>query len=186
MKQLIRLISITLCIVLSACGTETAEADPASGITAENPYMNEAIQEAWEGMMDHHGGPFGAVVVKDGEIVGRGHNRVYEMQDPTCHAEIMAIQDACRNLGTLDLSGCGLYTTCEPCAMCLYASRWANIETVYYGCTIEDKEEIGFGSEAFSKLQDGREAMKEYLIETDHDACLELFSLYQAADSKRD
>lgn len=77
--------------------------------------------------------PFGTVIVKDGEIVGRGHNRVVVNQDPTCHGEMEAIRDACRNLGTFDLSGCELYTTAEPCPMCLGATLWANIPVVYYG-----------------------------------------------------
>ena len=91
-----------------------------------------------------HGGPFGAVVVKDGKIVGRGHNEVIKNNDPTCHGEMQAIRDACRNLGTYDLSGCDLYTSAQPCPMCLSAIIWANIKTVYYGNTAEDTAAIGF------------------------------------------
>ena len=80
-------------------------------IKAENPYMNEAIKEALEGITQGHGGPFGAVVVKDDQIIGKGHNRVLGDHDPTCHGEVAAIRDACRNIGTHDLSGSVIYTT---------------------------------------------------------------------------
>ena len=85
-----------------------------------------------------------AVVVKDGVIVGRGHNEVLKHNDPTCHGEIQAIRDACRSLGTYDLSGCELYTSAEPCPMCLSAIIWANIKTVYYGNSAKDAAAIGF------------------------------------------
>ena len=81
--------------------------------------MAAAAEEAGGNLESGEGGPFGAVIVKDGKIVGRGHNRVLAAQDPTCHAEIEAIRDACRNLGTRDLSGCEIYTSCYPCPMCL-------------------------------------------------------------------
>lgn len=83
--------------------------------------MAAAAEEAGGNLESGEGGPFGAVIVKDGKIVGRGHNRVLAAQDPTCHAEIEAIRDACRNLGTRDLSGCEIYTSCYPCPMCLGA-----------------------------------------------------------------
>ena len=110
--------------------------NPISDIEA----MKEAVSEAYEGIKHGDGGPFGTVIVKDGKIVGRGHNRVIKNQDPTCHGEIEAIHDACKNLGTFDLSGCKLYTTSEPCPMCLGAILWANIDTVFQGCNISDAE----------------------------------------------
>ena len=93
------------------------------------------------------GGPFGAVIYKDGRIVGKGVNRVTSSNDPTAHAEIVAIRDACRNLGTYDLTGCELYATGYPCPMCLSAIIWANIKKVYYSCDYEDAARIGFRDE---------------------------------------
>lgn len=107
-------------------------------------FMDEAIAESAKNLKTGHGGPFGAVVVKDGVIVGRGHNEVLKNNDPTCHGEIQAIRDACRSLGTYDLSGCELYTSAEPCPMCLSAIIWANIKTVYYGNSAKDAAAIGF------------------------------------------
>ena len=97
-------------------------------------FLEAALQEAYEGIEKNHGGPFGAVVVKNGKIVGRGHNRVLYKKDPTCHGEMEAIRDACKNLGTHDLTGCQLYTTAEPCPMCLGGILWSNIQEVYFGC----------------------------------------------------
>ena len=137
-----------------------------------NKYMKAAIDEAYKGINKHEGGPFGSVVVKDGKIVGRGHNRVLLLNDCTCHGEMMAIRDACKKLGTFDLSGCDLYTTSSPCPMCEGAIQWSNIEHVYSGCTIEDAEDIGFRDKVFH--EDGKEE-----IRLDRDACLKLFEDYK-------
>lgn len=147
-------------------------------LAAENIFMREAIGEAYDGICQRHGGPFGSVIVKDGVIVGRGHNRVLVDKDPTCHGEVAAIRDACKNLDTHDLSGCVLYTTGEPCPMCLFACLWANIDRVYYGCTIGDNALIGFRDERFDDLTGGRERLKDYLTCIDRDACLALFRAY--------
>ena len=106
-------------------------------------FMSEAVKEAQIGIRARHGGPFGCVVVKNGQIVGRGHNQVIGNQDATCHGEMQAIRDASKNLKTFDLSGCVLYTTAEPCPMCLGAILWSNIAEVYYGCDVKDTENIG-------------------------------------------
>lgn len=106
-------------------------------------FMREAIALAVESVAAG-GGPFGAVVVKDGRIVSRGSNRVTLANDPTAHAEVNAIRQAAATLGTFDLSGCELYTSCEPCPMCLGAIYWAHIDKVYYGCTKADAKEAGF------------------------------------------
>jgi len=143
-----------------------------------NKFMQLAIEEARDGISKHHGGPFGSVIVKDGEIVGKGHNRVLKNNDPTCHGEMDAIRKACYNLDTFDLSGCELYTTGEPCTMCLCACLWANIKKVHYGCTIEDNARIGFRDEKFDNLFSGREKLGDYLEEMDRDACLKLFDEY--------
>ena len=109
-----------------------------------NKYMKEAIDLSKNNLITNVGGPFGACIVKDGKIVGKGSNHVLANNDPTAHAEVMAIRDACKNLNTYDLSGCEIYTTCYPCPMCLSAIIWANIKIVYYGNTKEDAADIGF------------------------------------------
>ncbi len=147
---------------------------------AKNPYMEIAIQEAREGIYHEHGGPFGSVIVKDGVIIGRGHNRVLENCDSTCHGEIDAIRRAEKAVGDYSLQGAVLYTTGEPCPMCLAACLWANIEKVYYGCTIEDNEKIGFRDKEFDTLLGGRKALKDYLIPLDREACFALFAEYHS------
>lgn len=145
---------------------------------AKNEYMQIAINEALDGITKGHGGPFGSVIIKDGEIVGKGHNRVLKNNDPTCHGEIDAIRKACYNLDTFDLSGCELFTTGEPCHMCLCACMWANISRIYYGCTIEDNARIGFRDEKFDNVFQGRDKLSGYLVELDREACLKLFEHY--------
>lgn len=112
--------------------------------------MREAIGLALANI-DNGGGPFGAVVVRDGKIVGRGANRVTASNDPTAHAEVMAIRDAARNLQTFDLRGCDVYTTCEPCPMCLGAIYWARVAHVYYGCTQDDAAAVDFDDSVIYK-----------------------------------
>lgn len=109
-----------------------------------NQYIQEAIELSFQGQRAGLGGPFGAVIVKDGVIIGRGHNRVTSSHDPTAHAEIVAIREACTYLGTHQLSGCELYTSCEPCPMCLGAIFWARPDRVYYACTHEQASDAGF------------------------------------------
>lgn len=106
--------------------------------------MHQAIACARAGVASDRGGPFGAVVVKDGKIVASGENQVTSTNDPTAHAEVVAIRRACALLGRFDLSDCVVYTSCEPCPMCLGALYWAGIRTVYYGCTRDDAAAIGF------------------------------------------
>jgi tRNA(Arg) A34 adenosine deaminase TadA len=107
-------------------------------------FMAEAIRLATENVSLRNGGPFGAIVVKNGEIVGRGYNQVTANNDPTAHAEVMAIRDACTNLNSFQLDGCELYTSCEPCPMCLGAIYWARPDKIYYGCTKDDAAAIAF------------------------------------------
>lgn len=106
--------------------------------------MREAIRLADQGMRANRGGPFGCVIVRHGEIVGRGSNCVTSTNDPTAHAEIGAIREACSRLGTFQLADCELYASCEPCPMCLAAIYWARIPVVYYANTRRDAAEIGF------------------------------------------
>lgn len=149
----------------------------------DNYYMDIALNEASFGIENQEGGPFGACVVKDGEIVGVGHNTVVKDNDPTCHGEINAIRDACRRLGTFDLSGCELYTTSYPCPLCMYAMRWANIDNCYYGCTVDDAEDIGFRDREFYEQIIGLETNKFgklNLKEVNREQCLELFEDYKS------
>lgn len=109
-----------------------------------NEYMKIAKELADENLKTNAGGPFGACIVKDDKIIGKGYNCVLANNDPTAHAEIVAIRDACNNINSYDLNGCELYTSCYPCPMCISAIIWANITKVYYGNTKEDAENIGF------------------------------------------
>jgi len=106
--------------------------------------MCEAVRIGVEGMRNNIGGPFGCVVVKGDEIIGRGCNSVTSTNDPTAHAEVVAIRDACRNLDTINLGDCEIYTSCEPCPMCLGAIYWSRAGKVYYANTREDAKEAGF------------------------------------------
>lgn len=143
-----------------------------------NKYMALAIEEARIGIENNDGGPFGSVIVKDDKIIATGHNKVLKTNDPTCHGEVDAIRKATSYLHTHDLSGCVLYTTGEPCPMCLCACMWANIDKIYYGCTIKDNESIGFRDNLFDQKFGGRKELDDYLIQIDRDKCLELFNYY--------
>ena len=110
----------------------------------EEKYMQEAIELSEEGMNNNEGGPFGCVIVKDGVIVGRGNNKVISNNDPTAHAEMVAIREACKNLKTFQLDGCELYTSCEPCPMCLGAIYWARPKIIYYANSRDDAKLAGF------------------------------------------
>lgn len=112
--------------------------------TTDEDLLREALQLARAGMDRNEGGPFGCVIVKDGRIIGRGNNRVTSTNDPTAHAEVVAIRDACQALGSFQLEGCTLYTSCEPCPMCLGAIYWARPERVVYAGTREDAAAAGF------------------------------------------
>lgn len=140
-------------------------------------FMKEALREAYQGIEHRHGGPFGSVVVKEGRVVGRGHNKVLLKHDPTCHGEMEAIRDACTTLGTHDLTGCELYTTAEPCPMCLGGILWANIRKVYYGCNRNDTEAIGFRDERFYEYFEGKKDSLS-VAELQREECLKLFQAY--------
>ncbi len=148
-----------------------------------NKYMKMAINEAYKGIKMRHGGPFGAVIVRDGVVISKGHNEVIRRADATCHGEVQAIRRASKRLGTHDLSGCEIYTTGEPCPMCLGAIMWANIDKVYYGCNIDDTEIIGFRDKKFyeRESEDGR---REFTVELDREACLKLYRDYADMEEK--
>lgn len=107
-------------------------------------FMQEAIRLSFETMRNNTGGPFGAVIVKDGKIIARGFNKVVSSNDPTAHAEVVAIREACNALNDFQLDGCEIYTSCEPCPMCMAAIYWARPDKVYYANSKTDAAEIGF------------------------------------------
>lgn len=115
----------------------------------KSEFMYRAIELARIGMSRGDGGPFGAVIVRDSEIIGEGWNRVLVSNDPTAHGEVVAIRDACEKQSSFALEGCEIYTTGQPCPMCLGAIYWARIDAIYYGFSIEDAERIGFDDLGF-------------------------------------
>lgn len=114
--------------------------------TKDKAFMQEAIDLSIENVKNG-GGPFGAVIVKDGKVVATGVNRVTANNDPTAHAEVSAIRNACSKLNNFKLEGCTIYTSCEPCPMCLSAIYWAGIDKIYYGNNAHDADHIGFGDQ---------------------------------------
>jgi guanine deaminase len=146
-----------------------------------NEFMQAAIEEAERAVVTDQGGPFGAVVVHQGQIVGRGHNTVVGTRDPTAHAEVNAIREASRVLDRFDLSDCELYTTCEPCPMCYAAAYWARIPRIYRGATKEDAAGIGFDDKAmYDDLARPTDQREIRLIELDREACLEPFRYWES------
>lgn len=113
----------------------------------QEKFMRRAIALAVQGMNHNEGGPFGCVIVKDGKIIGEGNNKVTSTNDPTAHAEVVAIRNACKELNNFQLEGCEIYTSCEPCPMCLGAIYWARPDHIYFGCSRKDAAEIGFDDE---------------------------------------
>ena len=113
-------------------------------MTREEKFMHEAVKLSKIGMDNKEGGPFGCVIVKGDIIVGRGNNKVTSTNDPTAHAEVVAIRDACKNLNSFQLEGCEVYTSCEPCPMCLGAIYWARPKAIYFANNRDDAAEAGF------------------------------------------
>ena len=144
-----------------------------------NEYMKHVDKLAKDNLSTNNGGPFGAVITKNGEIVGMGNNHVLKNNDPTAHAEIMAIRDACKNLNTYDLTGCTLYTSCYPCPMCLSAIIWANIKEVYYACTREDAGKIGFRDDVIYEYLEGKQKDLIQSKQIDREECITLFEEYK-------
>jgi len=142
----------------------------------DRQFMGRAIELARHGVDVNAGGPFGCVVVKDGEIIGEGNNRVTSTNDPTAHAEIIAVREACTRLENFQLSGCTIYTSCEPCPMCLGAIYWARPDRVFYACTRDDAATIGFDDdfiyEELEKANNDREIVAVELMRAE---ALEVF-----------
>ncbi|HAE41355.1 MAG TPA: nucleoside deaminase [Clostridiales bacterium] len=150
-----------------------------------NKFMKIAVKEALKGIKNKDGGPFGAVVVKDGEVVAVGHNKVIATNDPTNHAEIVAIRKATRKLGRFDLSDCELYTTCEPCPMCYSALHWAKIPVMYYGATRQDAEKVGFDDKyLYDVLKGLKKDEKLKSKQMERDECLVPFEIYDKDQNK--
>ena len=154
-----------------------------------NKYMKIAKDLSEDNLKTNSGGPFGACVVKDGKIIGKGSNHVLSNNDPTAHAEIMAIRDACRNINSYDLNDCELYTSCYPCPMCLSATIWSNIKKVYYGNTKEDATNIGFRDDHIYKyikdLTDN--VMKDEILNLeciDREETIKIFNEFIRKDDK--
>jgi guanine deaminase len=140
-------------------------------------FMLRAIELAREGMSSNFGGPFGAVVVRDGEIVGEGNNRVTSTNDPTAHAEIIAIREACNNLHNFQLDGCTIYTSCEPCPMCLGAIYWARPDRVFFACNRMDAAAIGFDDDfIYSELDKPPNDRNMVLTELMREDALKVFA----------
>lgn len=146
-----------------------------------NEFLLKAIEQARKTMNENIGGPFGAVIIdKNGDILSVSSNSVLRDNDPTAHAEINAIREACKKINSYDLSDCILYTTAYPCPMCLSAIIWANIKKVYFGCRPEDAEKIGFRDDFIYKFIENKSKDKNILdiYELDREECLQLFEEY--------
>lgn len=147
--------------------------------------MHEAIEMAKQNIRNKTGGPFAAIIVKDGTIVGRGTNNVTSKNDSTAHAEIQAIRNACSNLKTFKLDGCEIYTTCEPCPMCLGAIYWAHISKVYYALNKQEAAQAGFNDsfiyQEFPKTWQERSIKGEIL---EQDEAQSIFKLWQEMEDK--
>ncbi len=148
-------------------------------------FMRLAIEQARRGMSRNEGGPFGAVVVRRGEIIALGNNRVIGTNDPTAHAEIVAIREACKRLNSFQLEGCVLYTSCEPCPMCLGAIYWARPEKVFFACTREDAADVDFDDafiyrEMMAPVHERRIEMQQLL----RAEALEVFDLWKNKPDK--
>ena len=151
----------------------------------KNRFMARAIELSIEGVQSGRGGPFGAVIVKDGEILGEGVNQVTSTKDPTAHAEMLAIRMACAKLGSFELKNCELYTSCEPCPMCLGAIYWARLARVYFANTAEDAAKIGFDdSLIYSELRQAHANRRIPVIQMMHEEALVGFHAWEANPNK--
>lgn len=151
----------------------------------ERKFMKAAIGLAQKGMDENKGGPFGAVVVKDGEIIAEGFNSVTSSNDPTAHAEVVAIRKACEKLDTFQLKGCTIYTSCEPCPMCLGAIYWARPDKVYFGATREDAAAVDFDDEfIYSELQLDFDQRKIHFENVLRDEAVEVFRKWKDKEDK--
>ncbi|HRW83154.1 MAG TPA: nucleoside deaminase [Methanothrix sp.] len=151
-----------------------------------NEFLALALEEAREGIENDDGGPFGAVIVLDGKVVSRAHNEVLKRNDPTAHAEILAIREASSVLGSYDLSDCEIYSTSEPCPMCFAAIFWARIKRLVYGTTREDVAEIGFDDSLIYEIIRGEaEAEQMEVVNVDREGCREVLEEWERKPGRR-
>src|SRR6476660_1314448 len=154
-------------------------------MTREEKFMQEAINLSLQGIRQNEGGPFGCVIVKDDTIVGRGNNKVTSSNDPTAHAEVVAIRDACKNLGTFQLDNCEIYTSCEPCPMCLGAIYWARPKAVYFANKREDAANIGFDdSMIYEELGIDLEQRKIPILSLGREQAIRVFEEWKSKENK--
>lgn len=144
-----------------------------------NKWMQQAYSEALNGMNTNEGGPFGAVIVKNNKIIASSHNKVLLTKDPTSHAEINVIREASHVLNSFDLSGCVLYTSCEPCPMCMGAIFWSRIDTVYYGATKQDAAKVGFDDALFYEMLKAPAKSSINFIQMNQEENAELFKKWK-------
>ncbi len=150
-----------------------------------NEFMMRAIELSRKNMQAGAGGPFGAVIVKNGSIVGEGWNQVTSANDPTAHAEVSAIRDACAKAKNFSLEGAEIYTSCEPCPMCLAAIYWARIDKIYYANTRKDAADIQFDDEfLYQEIPKEIKERKIPMVQCDHDAALAVFKEWNAKTDK--
>jgi len=151
-----------------------------------NEFMNEAVKEAFKGLEAAEGGPFGAVIVKDGEIIARGHNTVVATHDPTAHAEVNALRQASKKLGRFDLSDCEIYSSTEPCPMCFAAIHWAKMKKLYFGATRQDAANIGFDDKFIYDIILGTATKQqvELIPDTDRENCLKPMKQWEETEEK--
>jgi guanine deaminase len=151
----------------------------------DNPFMARAIQLSIDNIRSGRGGPFGAVVVKEGAVIAEGTNQVTSANDPTAHAEILVIREACNKLGVFDLRGCEIYTSCEPCPMCLGAIYWARISRVYFANSAADAREIGFDdSMIYDELAQPHSRRKIPMIQMMHKEASAAFREWETKPNK--
>lgn len=147
--------------------------------------MKIAIEEAFKGLRQNDGGPFGAVIVRNGKIVAKGHNEVIKTNDPTAHAEIVAIRKASAKLKRFDLSDCEIYSSCEPCPMCFAAIHWAKMKKLYYGCTRNDAAKIGFDDKFIYDVIKGTSKKRQVKkVQIDRKECLKPFKEWESKSDK--
>jgi len=150
-----------------------------------NKFMKIAVEEAFKGLKKNDGGPFGAVIVRKGKVVAKGHNEVIKTNDPTAHAEIVAIRKATSKLKRFDLSDCEIYSSCEPCPMCFSAIHWAKMRKLYFGCTKKDAADIGFDDKFIYDVIKGISKKKQVKIkQISRKECLGPFKVWKKKENK--
>lgn len=153
----------------------------------DKAFIKRAIALSEQGMDNNAGGPFGAIVVKNGEIIAEGYNQVTSSNDPTAHAEVVAIRKACEALGSFQLDDCIIYTSCEPCPMCLGAIYWSRPKAVYYACTKEDAAEIGFDDNfIYDEIDAGMENRSIKFINLSREDGREIFKKWETKEGRVD